>query len=345
MGTQTESRVLPGPGSGGAKLVKFLTSWFRAVLTVWRPSALYREFCKKPEPFKELPNRNGEVAVLTGGTRGIGLQVLKKLVQSRFHVIMGCRSRIAGEKVIASIRAEGVTTGSCQALELDLKSLKSVQTFAANVLREADRIDLLISNAGIMFSTYEITENGCESHFQVNYLSHFVLTNLLLPRIKETSRRSDKHVACRIVNVSSDASYGGQIDLDELEKCKVYMSTKAYGDSKLCQVLHTRYLDTILRSEKHIKVNVLAVHPGIIVSDLWDNLPRVVLAIANAVKGIFQTTEDGANTIIYTALSPKLEGIGGVYIANCEIVPPNQQVENVHVQQQLWERSLELGKI
>ncbi|OXA46322.1 Short-chain dehydrogenase TIC 32, chloroplastic [Folsomia candida] len=270
MGTQSGSRVLPAPGSGGAKLVKFLTSSVRLGLTaVWQPRALYREFYKKPEPLR------------------------------------GCRSLLAGGEVIASIRAV----------------------------------------AGVMFSPYEITENGYESQFQVNYLSHFVLTSLLLPRVKETSLRVDKHVACRIVNVSSVANYGGKIDFDELEECKVYVSTKAYADSKLCQILHTRYLDTILRSEKHIKVNVLAVHPGTIVSELWDNLPRFILVIANAVKGILQTTEDGANTIIYTALSPKLEGIGGVYIANCEIVPPNQQVENVHVQQQLWERSLELGKL
>ncbi|XP_021960642.1 retinol dehydrogenase 12 [Folsomia candida] len=346
MGTQSGSRVLPAPGSGGAKLVKFLTSSVRLGLTaVWQPRALYREFYKKPEPLRELPNRAGEVVVLTGGTRGIGLQVLTKLLQSGFHVIMGCRSLLAGGEVIASIRAVGITTGSCQVLELDLKSLKSVYTFAATVLQEVDRIDLLINNAGVMFSPYEITENGYESQFQVNYLSHFVLTSLLLPRVKETSLRVDKHVACRIVNVSSVANYGGKIDFDELEECKVYVSTKAYADSKLCQILHTRYLDTILRSEKHIKVNVLAVHPGTIVSELWDNLPRFILVIANAVKGILQTTEDGANTIIYTALSPKLEGIGGVYIANCEIVPPNQQVENVHVQQQLWERSLELGKL
>ncbi len=75
-----------------------------------------------------------------------------------------------------------------------------------------------VMSAGIMFSPFEVTEDGYESQFQVNYLSHFFLTNLLLPRIKETSKRSDKHIACRVVNVASDSSYAGSLDFDDLEK-------------------------------------------------------------------------------------------------------------------------------
>ncbi|XP_021945384.1 short-chain dehydrogenase TIC 32, chloroplastic isoform X2 [Folsomia candida] len=338
------ARPPSAPGGCCAQLVKFLWSWMGVMFNyALHPSNFYREFCTRPQTFK-APNRSGEVAVLTGGTKGIGLEVLKKLLESKFHVIIGCRSLIAGEEVMTSIRNGGITTGSCKVFELDLKSLKSVRRFAENVLREAPRIDLLINNAGVMFAPYEITEDLCESQFQVNYLSHFVLTNLLLPRMKETSRRSDKHVACRIVNVASDANYGGHIDFDNLEQCKVYVSNKAYSDSKLCQILHAYYLDSLLRSED-IKVNVLSLHPGVIVSDLWNNMPSVVVAIVNMFKWMLRTTEDGAKTVIYTALSPKLEGVGGVYINSCEIVQPVSQVSDISIQKRLWDKSLELGKI
>jgi len=196
-----------------------------------------------------------------------------------------------------------------------------------------------------MYHPYELTEDGYETPFQVNYLSHFLLTNLLLPKIKETSQRKDKQFACRVVNVASNAHVLGYLDdLEQLGNCKVYTSGKSYSDSKLCQVIHARYLDKLLQIED-VKVNAYSLHPGVIPSDLWDHVPWPVGATVNTCKWLFRTTEDGADTVMYTSLSPTLEGVGGVYINSCEVIPPNKQVEDVTIQKNLWERSLQLTDI
>jgi len=327
-------------GSPEERRKKFISSLASAIgARVFRPYRIYREVFKRPKVFSEMPNCSGETVVLTGGTRGIGFEVLRKLLLCNSHVILGSRSLSAGEKAVETLRLEGVFTGSVKVLRLDLTLLKSVREFAAEVLGQCSRIDLLINNAGVMGPPYTETKDGYEIQFQVNYLSHFLLTNLLLPKIKETS--NFKETACRIVHVASDSNYGGWIDFKELETCKVYAPNKAYSDSKLCQVLHANYLNKLLRSEG-TNVRVLSLHPGVIPSDLWGTMGPILCRLLSFIDFIFRTKEDGADTVMYTALSPELEGVGGVYINSCEIEDPNPQAIDGLVQKSLWERSLQL---
>lgn len=179
--------------------------------------------------------KSGETCVLTGGTRGIGIEILKKLLQLDFTVIVGVRNVHFMESQIIAIRKSGVHSGQVKILELDLKSLRSVKKFAENVLelREATRIDLLINNGKFVFCVnitnvsyvhsfllffaaavyqthYEITEDNLEAQFQVNYLSHYLLTKLLLSRIIHTSRVK-KGGTCHIVNTTSVFHYNGNL--------------------------------------------------------------------------------------------------------------------------------------
>ncbi|ODM91828.1 hypothetical protein Ocin01_14856 [Orchesella cincta] len=153
--------------------------------------------------------RSNQVVVMTGGPRGIGFDIVKNC----FRV----RNIAASENGILEIRHLGISSGRVKFLNLDLKSLRSVRKFANEVLAstEGSRIDLLLNNAGIVSPSYEVTQDGYESIFQVNYLSHFLLTNLLLPRMRDTAVK--KNESCHILNTSSDTNRGGRIDFTELE--------------------------------------------------------------------------------------------------------------------------------
>jgi len=167
--------------------------------------------------YNSLPKRSNHVAVLTGGTRGIGFGVLKKLLQLDYTVIMGVRDIPKTESSIYRLRLEGLTSGRVKLLHLDLESLKTVRTFATQLLDspEGQRIDLLINNAGTINLPYAQTVDKFERQFQLNYLGHFLLTTLLLPRIKATSKFSSE--ACKILYTSSMGEMLGSID-DDLEE-------------------------------------------------------------------------------------------------------------------------------
>lgn len=147
-------------------------------------------------------SRKGHVCVITGANRGLGLEVLKLLLQLNYTVILGVRNLEAVRLQLENICKSGINTTNVEVLSLDLKSLDSVSQFAEQILHKYDKIHMLINNAAMYQEKYEITENAVESHFQVNYLSHFLLTHSLLPRIKETASL-DLKISCYIINVSS----------------------------------------------------------------------------------------------------------------------------------------------
>ncbi|CAL8133749.1 unnamed protein product [Orchesella dallaii] len=305
-------------------------------------------FIKAPKiEIEELEKRSEQVAVMTGGPRGIGNDIVKKLLQLDYTVILGVRNESTSQKGIDKIRDLGVTTGRVKFFYLDLKSLESVREFANKVLdsKEGSRIDLLLNNAGIFAEGYEKTGDNFESTFQVNYLSHFLLTNLLLPRIKETATKNGAGDPCHIVSTSSCLHRCGTIDFEELETSKVYSPLECYCLSKLCQIIHVKMLDKKFQEEK-MNIHAYAVHPGVIVTGLWDDMGgfKCFKRPFNAVmKWIGRTSDEGANTILYPLLTPDLlDKAGGHYFETGNVVRPDNQANQPEVQQSLWKGSLKL---
>lgn len=174
---------------------------------------MLHDFIMRKKNKTDLPEKSGKTAVITGGTRGIGLEVIKLLLKCDINVIIGCRNIQQGEALLQKFREEGITKGNIEVYQLDISVSESIRKFAAAVRKDHDKIDYLINNAGIMFGPYVESRDGYESQFSTNYLGHFLLTHLLLPALKKAG--TDK-AQSRIVNVSSCAHTIGKINFEDI---------------------------------------------------------------------------------------------------------------------------------
>ncbi|CAL8121984.1 unnamed protein product [Orchesella dallaii] len=284
--------------------------------------------------YRLQPRGNTETVVITGGTRGIGAELVKKLLQCNMHVIIGCRDPASVRNLLNKIRQRGITTGTAETLALDLTSLNSVREFAYKILSKNIPINTLINNAGVMDDCYGVTVENMEHHFQINYLAHFLLTNLLLQRMHESGTPGKYS---RIVNVSSIAHYGAYIDLGDPLMNRFYSSHKAYMDSKFCQVVFSNFLNSLLQFNSAF-VRSYAVHPGFVKTDRW-KYSDWVKRLGVLQRLLFKRTDQAAETILYTALSPELEEKGGLFISNCEPLEPLATTEDAMLQRRLWNMS------
>ena len=201
---------------------------------------------------------DGKTVIITGANTGIGKETAVDLARRGARVILACRSAEKGEEAVVEVRARSGNDKVVFQI-LDLASLESVRQFASAVLEEEPTIDILINNAGVMACPYSKTEDGFEMQFGVNHLAHFLLTNLLLDRLKESS-------TARIVTVTSIAyRLVKRIKFDDLNSEKSYSPLVAYGQSKLANILFTRSLAKRLAGTSVI-ANCL--HPGVIRTEL-----------------------------------------------------------------------------
>ncbi|XP_054263405.1 dehydrogenase/reductase SDR family member on chromosome X-like [Macrosteles quadrilineatus] len=279
----------------------------------------------------ELKTRSGDVAVITGGARGIGAAVVKKLLQCEMHVVIGCRNVSAGSEMVRKLRAEGITSGSTSILPLDMASLDSVTAFATAVLNSRPKVHLLINNAGIMFTPYEETVDGFESQWAVNYLGHFLLCHLLLRRLHETAQTDG---IARIVNVTSCAHHAAYpIDYDNINMKYNFITQAAYAQSKAAQLMFTLHLDRALR-KMDSQVRVVAVHPGIVNTDLFNGTyMKIIMPWAPGL--LFKSAEEGATTVMFAALHAK----GGDYISNARSASISKLAQDQQAQVQLFNHS------
>src|SRR3989442_10575437 len=242
------------------------------------------------------------VFVVTGANSGIGKATASGLARLGGTVVVACRNATRGEAACQDIiRDSGNPRVSFEIV--DLASEASVRSFAQEFQRKHPRLDVLINNAGVYTSHREVTPDGLERQFEVNYLSGFLLTYLLLdlPR---------KPAPSRILNVSSSAHSGGTIHFDDLQGEQRYGGFGAYGQSKLAQVLFTREL---ARRLEGTRVTVNACHPGVIRTNLGMGGTS---AVVRFVRLFFKGPEKGAQTPIYLAVSPEVERVTGQYFAN-----------------------------
>jgi len=253
-------------------------------------------YSKPTLPGKRL---DGQVGIVTGATSGIGKETARELAKRGAKVIIGCRDKVRGEATAKELAKEG---GKVVFMKLDLASFKSVEEFCKRVVREETSLDFLINNAGMFTLDKIMTEDGYESQFQVNHLSHFLLTNILLDLIKAQD-------GGRIINVSSVAHWASiGIPTDINWEMVRYNGVLAYANSKLANVLFSKRLEEKLSDTG---VSVYSVHPGGVSTDLGRNLPsflpdQVHGALTTAFNWVAKSPEDGAMTSLFCVLAPNL---------------------------------------
>ncbi|XP_049919436.1 dehydrogenase/reductase SDR family member on chromosome X isoform X2 [Epinephelus moara] len=285
-----------------------------------------------------LPKQNGRVAIVTGGTRGMGYETARHLASLGMHVIIAGNEREEGAEAVRKIHEEGVE-GKVEFVFMDLTSLKSVRHFAQTFKNRCLPLHVLVNNAGTMMVPERKTEDGFEFHFALNYLGHFLLTNLLL----DTLKRSGRQGCCsRIVNMSSATHYAGVMHMHDLNRRICYSSHGAYAQSKLALVLLTYYLQEQMTAGG-FPVTTYAVDPGMVDTALYNNLWSLAQALKKPVaKILFRTPAEGASISVYAAVASELEGAGGCYLYNGQKTQSSDVSYDSELQAELWKKSCEL---
>jgi NAD(P)-dependent dehydrogenase (short-subunit alcohol dehydrogenase family) len=287
----------------------------------------------------DIPDQGGRSAVVTGANSGLGLVIARELARKGAHVTMACRNLEKGERARREIEA-AVPGAPVELVELDLASLESVKRFAESFRRTHDGLDLLINNAGVMASPRRKTADGFELQFGTNHLGHFALTGRLIGAMEG---RED----ARVVTLSSQAHRTGRISFDNLAGEHRYFRWRAYGQSKLANLLFALELERRL-SAAGSAVKSMAAHPGYAATNLQSAaapLPdRLLMKVGNLV--IAQSDEMGALPPLYAATEPGLPG--GTYAGPDGIgeqrghpkpVAPSGAARNERLAQKLWDVS------
>lgn len=273
---------------------------------------------------------NSKIAIITGSTSGIGKETAKALADEGMHLVLPVRNMEKGE--ILKKELEKTTGNTNVALfQCDLESLDSIRAFVAAFKEKYESLHLLINNAGVWFSKRELTKDGYEKNFAVNHLAHFLLTVELLELLK-------KNTHARIINVSSEAHKFSRMNFDDLQSEKSFSSFKAYGQSKLANILFTRHLAKLLTGTG---VTANCLHPGVVSTNLFDKMNGFMKSVFK----LFMTTpQKGATTTIYLALSEEVKSKTALYFKKKKAVTPQKYALNEADAEKLWALSLDLIK-
>ncbi|XP_077365637.1 retinol dehydrogenase 12 isoform X3 [Festucalex cinctus] len=241
---------------------------------------------------------------------------------------MACRDLERAEEARSEI-VEDTGNENVLVRKVDLSDSRSIRAFAELINREEKQVNILINNAGIMMCPYSKTADGFEMQFGVNHLGHFLLTYLLLDLIKFSA-------PARIVVVASVAHTWTGLRLDDLNSESSYDTMKAYGQSKLANVLFARALAKKL---KGTGVSVFSLHPGVVQSDLWRHQHQCIQVAVKIFRVFTKTTVEGAQTTIYCAVQPGLESQSGAYFSDCAPARCSRSASDDDLAQELWESS------
>ena len=274
----------------------------------------------------------GRVCLVTGGSSGIGKVTARELAGMGATVVMLCRNRTKGEAAQAEIK-EASGNAQVDLIVADLSELSQVRRAASEFRQKYTQLHVLINNAGGANPERKATPDGLETTFEANYLAPFLLTQLLLDTLKASA-------PARIVNVSSAGHTIGNIDFADLQATRRYGSMKAYSQSKLAQIFFTYELADRLAGSG---VTVNALHPGLVISNFNDGLPGFMRVMGTAFYALFGiSAEKGAQTSLYLATSPEVEGVSGKYFSNCKEIRSSKRSYDQAIRLRLWEVSEEL---
>ncbi len=272
-----------------------------------------------------------QTVFVTGATDGIGRETALALGRLGARVLIHGRSEEKGRAVLSELSSYGADPALFLA---DFASQDAVRALADEVADHVDRLDVLVNNAGGLFTDGELTEEGVEYTFAVNHLASFVLTADLYPLLRESEGR--------VVVVSSEAHRGARIDFDSLRSVRKYSGWRAYGRSKLANVLFARELAERAEDDG---VSANSLHPGVVPgSGFGRDLPGPVSAGMRALSGplavlpgpFADSVVDGAETSVYLVASPAVEGVSGRYFKDCAERRPSRAARDRRTQKRLW---------
>jgi retinol dehydrogenase 14 len=274
----------------------------------------------------------GKVVLVTGATGGIGKATAIGLAKMGARVGITGRDLIRGEQAAADIRTASGNP-AVDVFAADMSSQAEVRRLAGAVLDAYPRLDVLVNNVGGFWAHRHPTADGLEHTFALNHLAPFLLTNLLLDRLKASA-------PARVVTVSSGAQAAGRIDFDDLQGARTYSGQRAYSQSKLANILFTNELARRLQSTG---VTANSVHPGVVRTNFGsEDQAGFFRIISPLVRPFLKTPTQGAWTPIYLASSPDVEGITGQFFANRKPKTANRAARDVDVTARLWRVSTDL---
>ncbi|XP_072766791.1 retinol dehydrogenase 11-like [Anoplolepis gracilipes] len=292
----------------------------------------------------------GKTVIITGANTGIGKETARDFYRRGARVILACRDLQKANDALEDLKNNPPSRadrkqfqgapGELVIYRLDLSSLKSVKECARNLITKESAIHLLINNAGVMMCPQETTEDGFELQLQTNYIGHFLLTLLLLPKIQSSEP------ICRIVNVSS-AIYKHGIIHDDLNLKESYTPLKAYIQSKLANILFTKELARRLKEANINGINVYSLHPGVIPTELGRHFNRTIFPGVNTVirtvlRPFLKNPEQGAQTTIYCSVDEKAADETGLYYKECNVATLHWRAQDNQIAKNLWDQTCRL---
>lgn len=281
----------------------------------------------------------GKTVLVTGATNGIGEVAARELARAGAQVIIVSRS---AQKCADTAQRIQQQTGNnaVSYIASDLSLLSGIRAAAATFRERYDRLDVLLNNAGGLFSSRQLTSEGLEMTFALNHMSYFLLTHLLLDVLKATAKQAGE---ARVVSVSSDAHHATRgIRFDDLKRDKRYSAFGAYAESKLMNVLFTQELAQRLQGTG---VTANALHPGFVRTGFGKNNNPITSFVFGLIQAFALTPEQGAQTSIYLASDPSVRGVTGKYFSKKKPAAVNKVCQDIAVQQQLWRISEEIAGI
>jgi NAD(P)-dependent dehydrogenase (short-subunit alcohol dehydrogenase family) len=276
-------------------------------------------------------NLNGKICLVTGGTNGIGKSAAQGLAKMGATVVIVGRNAPKTAQVVKEIR-DISGNNKVDSLLADLSSQQEIRRLAEEFTRKYQHLHVLLNNAGAAFMKRELSVDGIEMTFALNHLAYFLLTNLLLDTLKASA-------PARIINVSSGVHTSGKIEFDNLQGERAY-GFAAYPNAKLATILYTVEL---ARRLEETGVTVNALHPGLTATGFGKNNGRVMATLVTIFAPLFMhPPAKGAQTSIYLASSPTVEGITGKYFYDSQVTPAAARADDMVVAKKLWDVSAEM---
>lgn len=271
-----------------------------------------------------------KVCVITGGTDGIGKAAAYALAAQGATLLVHGRDPEKGARVVAEVKAR-TGNDAIEFLQADFSSLDEVRRLAAAVKARTPRVDVLINNAGGLFAKRVLTKDGNETTFAVNHLAPFLLTHLLLDTLRNSA-------PSRIVTTASNAHRGAKIPFDDLQASRKYSPMGAYGSSKLANILFTHALAKRLQGAA---VTATCHHPGVVRTSFGRDfeLSPLLKFGFGLVFRFARSPEKGAETLVYLASSPEVQGASGGYYFECKPIRPSSAARDDAAAERLWQVS------
>ncbi len=273
----------------------------------------------------------GRVCLITGATSGIGAVTACALAERGATVIVAGRSPERSADTARWVQ-EQTGTPSVSFLVGDLSSQREIRQLAQQFQKRHQRLDVLINNAGALYSRRQLTVDGIEMTFAVNYLAPFLLTNLLLDQLRASA-------PSRIINVSSEAHRWARLDFDDLQSERGYFGFRVYGQAKLALLMFTYELARRLAGTG---VTVNALHPGFVATGFALNNPGITRLLWRLLTLLAISPERGAETSIYLAASPEVEGVTGSYYKKRRPIHSSAASYDLDASHRLWDLSLKM---